>query len=52
MQHLPSIFLLVATVGSIATHSVLVTLPLVVPSMLVAWLYLRYLQVKPGLNLR
>lgn len=51
-KYLPGIFLLIAVVGSVATHSVLATLPLVVPSMLVSWLYLRYLQVKPGLNLR
>lgn len=52
VQHLPGLYVLIALSTSIIFQNVLGVVPFVVSSTLIAWIYLRYFQVKPGLNLR
>ena len=51
-QHLPGLFVLLTTALSISVGSAISTIPFVLAGTFIAWFYLRYLQGKPGLNLR
>ena len=52
LQHLPSLFVLFAIVGSFIFGTKLSTIPFVLFGTYSAWIYLRFLQLKPELSVR
>jgi hypothetical protein len=52
VQHLPGLFVVLAVAGSFLTKTSLSTVPFVVFGAYFAWVYLRFLQLKPELSVR
>lgn len=52
LQHLPSLFVFGAIVSSFIFGTKLSTIPFVLFGTYSAWIYLRYLQLKPELSIR
>ena len=52
LQHLPSLFVLAAIVGSFVFGTKLSTIPFVLFGTYSAWVYLRFLQLKPDMSIR
>ena len=52
LQHLPGVYVIVSVTITVLTGTSLTVLPQVLAGTYAAWHYLRYWQVKQGLNLR
>lgn len=52
VKHLLAAYVAATTVLSVVTRTVLSTVPVVLSGAYASWLYLRFVQVKPELNLR
>ena len=52
LQHLPSLFVLAAIVSSFVFGTKLSTIPFVLFGTYSAWVYLRFLQLKPDMSIR
>lgn len=52
VKHLLAAYVVATTVLSVLTGTVLSTVPVVLAGAYASWLYLRFVQVKPELNLR
>ena len=52
LQHLPSLFVLTAVVSSFVFGTKLSTIPFVLFGTYSAWVYLRFLQLKPDMSIR
>lgn len=52
LQHLPSLFVLVSIISSFIFGTKLSTIPFVLFGTYSAWIYLRFLQLKPELSVR
>lgn len=51
-QHLPGLFVVLAVAGSFFLGTSLTTVPFVIFGTYFAWVYLRFLQLKPELSVR